>query len=284
MYCYNCDSKRLKYDKDKDAYVCLDCGYEFAKQYFFISHSHLDIEKVRIIRNIIEETFFYEPILFFLKCLSDETEIINLLQREIDERIWFVYCKSENAENSAYVQKERQYIDKIMKGGKFKHLLIVELDDFEIWDEKCYDYIRNQISHQIRKTKIFLSYSGKDRELARRLYDSLTRRGFSVWWDLDIQTGANFVDDITQKIKEHSYKDGIFLPILSENSKTSHVLNEEIKLALQNNALILPVAITESGYVNLPPKHVLHDSFFLPFKLEDYQNSLDKLVDQIKKL
>ena len=73
MKCYNCESKKLVCDNEIDAYVCQDCGYEHYKQYFFISHSHQDIEKVRIIRNVIEETFFYEPILFFLKCLSDKT-------------------------------------------------------------------------------------------------------------------------------------------------------------------------------------------------------------------
>lgn len=94
MNCYSCNSKKLEYVKETDSYVCRNCGYVYPKQYFFISHSHIDIEKARIIRNTIEETFFYEPILFFLKCLSDEHELNDLLRREIYERIWFVYCKS----------------------------------------------------------------------------------------------------------------------------------------------------------------------------------------------
>lgn len=65
MKCYKCDSKKLICDTFEDEYVCHNCGYKYPKQYFFISHSHKDIEKVRIIRNLIEETFFYEPIMFF---------------------------------------------------------------------------------------------------------------------------------------------------------------------------------------------------------------------------
>ena len=37
--------------------------------YVFISHSHKDIEKVRILRNVMEENGF-EPLCFFLKCLT----------------------------------------------------------------------------------------------------------------------------------------------------------------------------------------------------------------------
>lgn len=162
--CINCQSRRLAYVKENDSYKCLDCGYEYPKQYFFVSHSHLDIEKVRIIRNIIEETFFYEPILFFLKCLSDENEIQNLIRREINERIWFVYCDSENARKSEYVKKEREMVDSLIVSKKRINVLNIELDKFNIWDEACYDYIREQISYRIRKpksiylinTKIFL--------------------------------------------------------------------------------------------------------------------------------
>ena len=49
MKCYNCESKKLVCDNTIDAYVCQDCGYEHYKQYFFISHSHQDIEKVRVL-------------------------------------------------------------------------------------------------------------------------------------------------------------------------------------------------------------------------------------------
>ena len=67
MKCLNCDCENIIYVNTKenpDSYKCMKCGYIYPKNYFFISHSHLDIEKVRVIRNTIEETFFYEPILF----------------------------------------------------------------------------------------------------------------------------------------------------------------------------------------------------------------------------
>ena len=62
--------------------------------WIFISHSHLDIELVRKIRNELEAKGF-EPLLFYLKCLNDDSEIEDLIKREINEREWFIYVDSE---------------------------------------------------------------------------------------------------------------------------------------------------------------------------------------------
>ncbi len=71
--------------------------------YVFVSHSHKDLHAVRLIRNYLEQKGA-EPILFFLKSLSDNDEITGLIKREIDARIWFIYCKSENAEQSEWLK------------------------------------------------------------------------------------------------------------------------------------------------------------------------------------
>ncbi|MCH5180885.1 MAG: toll/interleukin-1 receptor domain-containing protein [Erysipelotrichales bacterium] len=280
MQCYNCKSNKLKYCKEKDAYICLDCGYEYPKQYFFISHSHLDIEKVRIIRNIIEETFFYEPILFFLKCLSEDDEITDLVQREIFERIWFVYCKSDNAEKSKYVQEERKYIDYLTKNGKVKKILNVELDKFEIWDDNCYEYIRKQISHEIKKTKIFLSYSYRDNDIALMLYNWFTNRGYSVWNANDILDGDNFSESIYKTIQKYINNDGLFLPILTENSVKNSFVMAEIRYALEKNATIIAINIKGSCEIQIPIDHILQ----FTLDLDNIEISLNNLVDMINKL
>ena len=50
-------------------------------------------------------------LMFYLKCLSDENEIEELIKREIDEREWFIYADSQNARASRWVQTEREYIE-----------------------------------------------------------------------------------------------------------------------------------------------------------------------------
>lgn len=246
MNCYNCDSPQLVCDTTKDAYVCQNCGYEYPKQYFFVSHSHKDIEKVRIIRNIIEETFFYEPILFFLKSVSDENELNSLLKREIAERIWFVYCNSKNAENSKYVQFERNYINQLISEGKKFNFIDIELSRFNIWNRECYDYIRKQISYQIRKTKIFMSYSHHDTDCALGIMGYLKNEGYSVWFDQDMQITDTWANAIESQIKNHSYKDGLVLLLITKNSINSRVVLNEGIYAIDNGALVLPVVITTS--------------------------------------
>lgn len=278
MQCYNCDSKRIKYNKQKDSYVCLDCNYEYPKQYFFVSHSHLDIEKVRIVRNIIEETFFYEPILFFLKCLSDEQEINDLLQREIKERIWFVYCKSENAEKSKYVAEERNYIDSLIKKGYNKKILTVELDRYEIWDDECQNYIRRQIAYKIRKTKIMLS-SNKNNDLAQLLSELLMDKGYTVFLQCEMSTKFPFaVDNV---IKRHSYKDGLFMPVLTESSLSNDYMQREIAFALENNAVILPVVTNKSILDNYP---LLSRFNCIIWDRNDVELSANRLIEALDRM
>lgn len=248
MQCYNCNAKSLKYNVEKDSYTCLRCGYEYPKQYFFISHSHLDIEKVRLIRNTIEETFFYEPILFFLKCLSDENELQDLLQREISERIWFVYCKSQNAEKSKYVRQEREYVNKLIQGGKKIHIIEVELDKYNIWNNKIFNYIKSQIAFQIKKTKLFISYSRLDKAVFDKMRLNLTEAGYSVW-DLENATSEyDWGDSVTNHIKEHSYKDGAVIMLVTENSLKSNFMMEEIQCAIRQKAFVLPTILVDEEH------------------------------------
>ena len=289
MRCYNCNSEKIVYNKEKDAFICLNCKHEFLKQYFFISHSHLDIEKVRIIRNIVEETFFYEPILFFLKCLSEEKEISELVQRELKERIWFIYCKSKNAEESKYVLEERKYIDDLIKNGYYKKILTVELDRFEISDDRCYKDLRDQISYQIRKTKIFLSCSSKDYELAKILRDRLTAKGYSVFWSaVDWSIGEDAFSKAVDEVVKHSYKDGIFMPVFTENSFSSTFMKREVELAFMQHATFFPVVADG----NFPDNFFGNDSklSFLSFELahliccELDRNHLDRSINRLLEL
>lgn len=75
----------------------------------FLSHSVKDYEKVRLVRNILEEEGL-RPLMFFLLCLENEEEINDLIKREINCRTRFILCDSVNAQASKWVQKEVEYI------------------------------------------------------------------------------------------------------------------------------------------------------------------------------
>ena len=288
MNCYNCGFNQLVCDTQKDSYVCKKCGYEYPKQYFFISHSHRDIEKVRIVRNIIEETFFYEPILFFLKCLSDNTELTDLLKREINERIWFVYCKSENAEKSKYVQFEREYIKKIINAGKKIHVLEVDIDKYDVWNEECTNYIRSQIEYKIRKTQLFLSYTRKDAMVANLLKNKLKEHSFTLFDQNEMFAGSLFEDEMKSQIKNSSYKNGAILQLISSDYFNSQFAINESKYAFSQGACIIPVVLATSddeaceliNKINYNFEY-LKDKKVLTINLNKLEESLLEVVDYL---
>ena len=54
--------------------------------WIFLSHSHLDLEKVRYIRNQLELRG-HNPLIFFLKCLEDDNALLpDLIRQEISAR------------------------------------------------------------------------------------------------------------------------------------------------------------------------------------------------------
>lgn len=75
----------------------------------FLSHSNKDFDKIKYLRNKLEDRHF-KPLLFFLKCLEDDDEIFELVKREISVRDRFLLCKSNNAMASKWVEKEVEFI------------------------------------------------------------------------------------------------------------------------------------------------------------------------------
>ena len=96
----------------------------------FLSHSHNDYDKVIQVRNMLEKRKF-KPLMFFLKCLENDTEIDSLIKREIDCRYRFILCDSANAQASKWVQEEVRYI----KEEKKRYCETVNLDTMSIEQE-----------------------------------------------------------------------------------------------------------------------------------------------------
>ncbi len=139
----------------------------------FISHSHKDIEKVRNIRDILE-TLDCEPILFFLKCLDDNnTELEDFIKKEIAARNVFLYCKSENAENSIWVQKELDYIISIDES----RLFTIDLEQgFTI---NLVEALQS-IIHLINRNTVIICCSTKDLNYCESISKELKNQGYVI--------------------------------------------------------------------------------------------------------
>ena len=136
--------------------------------WIFVSHSHRDFEAVRKVRNALEERG-HRPLLFFLKCLSDESELESLIRREIEARDFFLLCDSENAGASRFVREEVSYIKSL--AGKIYET--VDLDSN--WEAQI-----EAIDALSRRATVFLSYSAEDYAAAADVATALAQRDFKV--------------------------------------------------------------------------------------------------------
>jgi len=141
----------------------------------FLSHSSKDIQKVRQIRDILE-TLDYDPLLFHLKCLDDDNENLEaFIKREIEARNIFIYCKSENSENSKWVQKELEYI----KSFDSKRLFTI---DITLSFRETIVQLLQSITYIIKRNRVYIScaYNSPDRELGNYLEEFFLKQNYEV--------------------------------------------------------------------------------------------------------
>ena len=197
--------------------------------YIFLSHSHDDIEKVREIRNNLERDGF-EPLCFYLKCLDDDSEIEDLIKREIDAREWFVFVNSENSRKSKWVTLEREYITSTDN----KKIITVDIDNEQSIAETI-----QKISHNLR---VFISYSRVDETLARQIKKHLTKRDYLVWTEEDMTPDLSWCEQTLSKIEEAS-KDGCVIVLVTPNSVDSRYVLDEMDFAWKQNGNFIPIIV-----------------------------------------
>lgn len=235
----------------------------------FLSHSNQDFEKVRILRNKMEENGL-RPLMFFLKCLDTDEEVFELLKREIDVRPRFFLCDSKNARKSKWVQKEIEYIL-----SKNRQYITVNLDDPDSFDEN--------IQEIKRRSQVFLSYSRKDHEIAEQIRKGLTNAGFIVHDARSLlfeeHIGESYHDIIEEQIRTIA-KNGYFLSIISNNESAWQI--EELKYAEKHKARSYALSIDdEMDFWNLDNTmtRLLCSIPFLKFDTSDINGSVKRCVE-----
>ena len=146
-----------------------------SKKTVFLSHSSKDIEKVRQIRDILE-AIDYEPLLFHLKCLDDDNNNLEtFIKKEIEARNIFIYCKSENSDNSPWVQKELEYI----KSFDTKRLFTI---DITLPFSQTLVNLLKSITEIIKNNRVFIScsHSNPDKTFGNYLEKLLIENNYDV--------------------------------------------------------------------------------------------------------
>ena len=235
--------------------------------YIFLSHSHDDIQKVRKIRNRLENAGF-EPLCFYLKCLDDDSEIEDLIKREIDAREWFVFVDSENARKSKWVTMEREYIRSTNK----KKIFTINIEDS--------NEVEDTISKIYHNLRIYMSYSHKDTALSQRICNKLKEKDYLVLFDYEtLPQKDGFAETLASAIADAS-KDGAVLALLTPNSIQSLWVQNELKYAATLGGNIIPVIV---GDTQLPPSLQLVLAKYLQYHLPEKPTD-QEIGDMIHKI
>lgn len=233
----------------------------------FISHSHQDISLVRQIRNYLEGMGF-EPLMFFLKCLSDDDEIEELIKREIREREWFLFADSPNARVSKWVQTERAYIETLTGKRVFTIDLKADLEQ----------QLR-EIRRIGRQMRVFLSYAYPDTRLAEKLRDKFIQRDMLVHWDRDLTAGVDWAQSARAEV-ENACREGFVVLLITEAFAKSACVRQEIQSAIAAKGKIVPVFV---GKATLPPDLLqeLGDVQGCTVAEDPSEEALDQIVEQV---
>jgi len=215
--------------------------------WIFVSHSHRDLEKVRQIRNYLEK-HGANPLLFFLKCLSDDdARLPELISDEIIARNWFVLCDSQDARNSNWVQQEKALV--LEHEGKGFETIDLEQD----LESQYY-----KLDRICKRATVFISYSRQDVLIADQIREKLIQNDYSVWTD---ETSGSICSDWSNEIHssiDKAVKRGFVLVLLSPSSIKSQWCNSETEYALQlasqsGKTNIIPVIIAPFDKDKIPP-------------------------------
>ncbi|MCH7229102.1 toll/interleukin-1 receptor domain-containing protein [Haloferula sp. A504] len=214
--------------------------------WIFVSHSHRDLGKVREIRNYLEKKGA-SPLLFFLKCLSDDdARLPELIADEIKARNFFVLCESPNAKASKYVHEEVALVESLGKPREIIDLSLPLEPQF------------HKLDRLLKRATVFLSYGRKDEATVQRIRHTLEQHDYAVWKQSEIPCGGYWNTAFYSAIDEAIAR-GFVLVLLSPASLTSEFCKQETEYALQRaeesqQSNVIPVVISPLAQESFPPQ------------------------------
>lgn len=226
----------------------------------FLSHSNKDYEKVRKVRDMLEDQQM-RPLMFFLKCLNDHDEIDSLIKREIDCRSRFILCDTDVSRKSEWVKREVEYIK-----SKDRNFDVIDLT---VSDEEIF----KQIEQIKKQATIFISYNRDEYYLAEQVYNRLCKYDLDIRFDrYFLRSGRDFAFENMMSIEEACKKGTVIALLKNRILDDSSFAKKELAKALEIDRCksyrsILPFYLDKGLKEELDGDSVLHD--ILMYKATD---------------
>lgn len=122
--------------------------------------------------------------------------------------------------------------------------------------------------------KVFISYSRKDIEFAKRLTAELQKNKLEFWVDWE---GIPPTVDFMKKIEKGIEESDVFLFLVSPDSVISKVCGEEIVHAAKNGKRLIPLIVRDVKSEELP-QALSHLNWIFFRKKDNFEESFQKLL------
>ena len=123
-------------------------------------------------------------------------------------------------------------------------------------------------------TQVFISYSRKDMEVARRLAEAFKDQDLDVWIDWEgIAPTVDWWREIEKGIEEAD----IFLFLISPDSAKSKICTREIEHANKNSKRLIPVVVRDLAG-DESPVGIGHLNWIFFRESDDFNKSLEQLI------
>ncbi len=122
--------------------------------------------------------------------------------------------------------------------------------------------------------KVFVSYSRKDIDFAKRLTEELKKNNLEFWVDWE---GIPPTVDFMKKIEKGIEESDIFLFLVSPDSNKSKVCGEEIAHAVKNGKRLIPLIVRDVKSEETP-QALSHLNWIFFRKQDNFEESFQKLL------
>ncbi len=209
--------------------------------------------------------------LFHLLSLKNPDEFWPLIQREISERNFFLYCDSEAARRSDWVAKERAEVE-LTKANRPVRIGVVDVEGDDIDEAALKDFIGDM--------NVFASYTPGDVATVRTFMSVLTRFGFNTFIAHDdVRPG----DDVTNALREAidaAALNGWLLVFLTpaymaRAEQRIGILRAEFDFMKSYGRRLIPILLDENAKYTAFFREIWHIQYFDATKTDPHQAAMD---------
>lgn len=129
---------------------------------------------------------------------------------------------------------------------------------------------------------IFISYSRKDTDTIKQIYEWLEKTGYKCWLDVDgIFSGTSYKKIIVDAIKQSK----VLLFMSSENSNKSRNVVNEVSIAMEYGKKVIPVRLDMSPYSESIEYDIINHDYIIYDKSrieESNRDMLKKIVSTLE--